>query len=172
MMLTNEFNLKPISLLASLFRFTFSRNTHKAKEKRQDSKQRKGMKMYINFGLMPVKTQEVCPEVTLLSARYPLVSLGANREKRCDGPRSLLLGPIVCQMMNAIATISQKNNVSRRTRIRLDRLYIAYMRSCIVATGKTLTTHRVCWQEIKDLVWPTSIQVLPMHETGKAVYLP
>lgn len=44
------------------------------------------------------------------------------------------------QMMNAIAAISQVNNVIKRINIRLDRLYIAYNRSCMVATEQ----HQLC----------------------------
>lgn len=58
------------------------------------------------------------------------------KKEGVDGPLRGLFGPISRQIMNAIETISHKNNVSKRARIRLDCLYIAYIRSCMVAAGK------------------------------------
>ena len=51
---------------------------------------------------------------------------------------------MVRQIMNAIAKISQKNNVSKRTKIRLDCLYIAYRRSCMIAAGTMSVMHAFC----------------------------
>lgn len=71
--------------------------------------------------------------------------LGNKSRRKLDGPLSGLLGPIARQIMNAIAAISHRNDVSKMIKVRLDCLYNAYTRSCIIATGKNVSYASVYW---------------------------